>query len=389
MATPGSNMATPGSKKKSPKVFEGRIVKTNALIESSYGFDVAASRLLALMMSRVNPYGEGFEELTLTVTEIQDKLGLRSQSIYTQLDQMSDYMMGLFIRTPVGHKSYAKITVLQSFQYISAQDAEDGAAKISFVFHDDMKSHLVNIDGKKDYFTSLYLEYFRQLQKRYSYRLYELFKQHNTFRTRKFALADLREKLDLGEKYKTYGLLKLKVLLPAVDDISKNTDLIVMMDEITQGRKVVGVRFTWFENADFLKAVNDDAIEVVSQSVENFDDVASFVKTMHARYEESYHLKFERAFQGLTKKERAAMFEQFEATLLAHGTLSSIFRGRHKGSVQDALTNATIYALFRRTFAKDLLKPKDRNFEDYAKAMGHEVEEKNGGWTLKNPSLFG
>lgn len=382
-------MTSPGSKKKSPRVFESRIVKTNALIESSYGFNVAASRLLSLMMSRVNPYAEGFEELTLSVTEIQEKLGIRSQSIYTQLDQMSDYMMGLFIRIPIGKKSYAKITVLEKFKYVAATDAADGIAKVLFIFHEDMKSHLVNIDGKKDYFTNLYLEYFKQLQRAYSYRLYELFKQHNAFRTRKFALSDLREKLDLGDKYKTYGLLKLKVLTPSVEDISKNTDLIVMMDEIPQGRKVVGVRFTWFENADFLKAVDDDAIEVTSTKAEPFDDAISFVNTMYARYEEAYHLKFERAFQGLTKKEREAMFEQFESTLLSHGTLSTIFRARHNGSIPDALTNTTIYALFRRTFAKDLLKPKDRNFEAYAKAMGHEVEEKNGVWTLKNPSLFG
>jgi len=369
-------------------VFEGRIVKTKTFINSCYGFEVSTSKLLFLMMSKLDPYDEQFREVFIPVVEIQAKMQLASTAIYTELDGMSDRMMALFIRVPTEGGGYKKLSVFNMFEYIPAAQSETGQAGIKFVFHQDIQPFLLKIDGRTNPFTELYLEYFRRCKKKYSYRLYELLKAHNDFRTRQFTLQDLREKLDIGTKYSGYGMFKQKVIVPTVEDLSSNTDIVVLMDEIKSNRKIVGVRFTWFESADFLKAVEEEGVIDVKPRISGFENKDAFVKVLFNRFEENYHMKFERAFNALPKKERDDLIEEFREMSVNNSSLKSALRSAD-GNMREALAlNTTLMSVFRSKYKAKLLKSKEYDFIEYARACGHEVEQTNAGWRLTQPILY-
>lgn len=57
------------------------------------------------------------------------------------------------------------------------------------------------------------------------------------------SLLEMRINLRLDNKYKQYGHLKDKVLLPAINVINENISTRLSFEEITRGRKVISIRF--------------------------------------------------------------------------------------------------------------------------------------------------
>lgn len=68
--------------------------------------------------------------------------------------------------------------------------------------------------------------------------------QYKTIGERSFLLSELKEILQLGDKYSAYGHFKSKVLMPSVGEVNANTDLIVSLEERKVGRSVVQLDFS-------------------------------------------------------------------------------------------------------------------------------------------------
>jgi plasmid replication initiation protein len=93
-------------------------------------------------------------------------------------------------------------------------------------------------------FTSYQLKQIVNLQSAYSIRIYELLAQYKTIGERSFLVKDLREILQLDNKHKAYGQLKLKILKPSIEEINANTDLAVSFEEYKVGRSVAQIKFS-------------------------------------------------------------------------------------------------------------------------------------------------
>jgi plasmid replication initiation protein len=93
-------------------------------------------------------------------------------------------------------------------------------------------------------FTSYQLKQIVNLQSAYSIRIYELLAQYKTIGERSFLLSELKEILQLGDKYSAYGHFKSKVLMPSVGEVNANTDLNISFEERKVGRSVVQLDFS-------------------------------------------------------------------------------------------------------------------------------------------------
>ncbi|GAD65161.1 hypothetical protein PA6_078_00070, partial [Aquipseudomonas alcaligenes NBRC 14159] len=82
----------------------------------------------------------------------------------------------------------------------------------------------------------------------YAVRLYELMSQFLKLGQRECTLDQLRQMLDLGDKYQDVKNLRVRVLDPALKELNAGTDLAVTAEPRRQGRKIVGFSFTITKN---------------------------------------------------------------------------------------------------------------------------------------------
>lgn len=91
-------------------------------------------------------------------------------------------------------------------------------------FNNDLKDMLLEMNGN---FTKTYEKYILPMDSIYAKRIYELLSENMTLGYRKFILEDLYSKLQVPKSMKSYSRFKEKVLLIAIKEINKHTDIII------------------------------------------------------------------------------------------------------------------------------------------------------------------
>lgn len=64
-------------------------------------------------------------------------------------------------------------------------------------------------------------------------------------RTLTITVDELKDRLEIADKYKAFANLKQKVIDTAIEEINACSDIVVSYEPIKRGRKVVSVRFDY------------------------------------------------------------------------------------------------------------------------------------------------
>jgi len=94
-------------------------------------------------------------------------------------------------------------------------------------FNNDLKEMLLEINGN---FTQTYEKYILPMDSIYAKRIYELLIENITLGYRKFKLDDLYTKLQVPKSFTKYSKFKEKVLLIAIKEINKHSDIYIPVD---------------------------------------------------------------------------------------------------------------------------------------------------------------
>lgn len=131
-------------------------------------------------------------------------------------------------------------------RWISQAKYIKGQGAIEIIFTPAVVKEITRIDGKEEFFTQYLLRQTASLNSVYSVRLYELITQWRTAKnTPMFDLEIFRGQLGLGvADYKKMNDFKKRVLDLAVNEINDKTDLKVKYENVKQGRKIIGFKFT-------------------------------------------------------------------------------------------------------------------------------------------------
>ena len=233
----------------------GYIYKSNILIESSYNLTTAQNRLVYLAMTKLETIilqkdmnietveesiqSDKFELIFISVLDYKKTFNVKGNSLYTELSEIADGLYGqevLYLKEDgdFGRKRWV----------ITCEYANDEKG-VSLQFHPTMIKDLLII--KSGYTAMLFEDFATKIKGKYSFRIYELCKQYLKLRKRDFHLDDLRFKLQLKDsEYISYSDLK-KMLLSVINEINKNTDITLGLEEIEKNRttrKVSKIRFT-------------------------------------------------------------------------------------------------------------------------------------------------
>ncbi len=225
------------------------IRKANELVEARYRYDIWQTRVFAKVLTLIKPSDTDFYEYKIYLTDFIKEFGLKKGgNIYQLIKSGAEGLMQK--KVVVDEMLDGRPSELQTWMLSSVQTFKetDDAAYLLVTIHPKLKPYLLELRQK-------YLVYdirnVLKLTSVYSIRIYELLKQYEKIGKRHFDLENL--KLILGiqpEEYKLYGHFKSKVILKAQSDLSAETDISFTFEEHKDGKKVSGVTFFIFPNAE-------------------------------------------------------------------------------------------------------------------------------------------
>ncbi len=207
-------------------------IQSNALIHARYEMTALQKKVLLMLISKIQPDDGDFKTYRIRAKDFLEAADLKSTQIYSKLKVATEGLLSkvFYIKKPTG---VLQITILSSAEYF------EGRGLMELCFDPKLKPYLLQL---KEQFTIMPLKQVLSLRSVYSIRIYEMLQQ---FKSTGFFITkvdDLKYKLGLEDKYKSYNLFKKNVILQAQKELSK-TDMAFTFKEIKEGRKVDRISF--------------------------------------------------------------------------------------------------------------------------------------------------
>jgi hypothetical protein len=209
------------------------VTKSNLLIEANYKLGVVEQKIILCLASHIQPTDSDFKTYTLEIKEFINLLGLKGNSKYTDLRQITKELMQKVFEV----RMRKKVIQVSWLSYVAYNESE---GTIDIRFDPFLRPYLLQL--KKE-FTSYKLENIVKLKSSYSIRIYELLKQYEKIQERTFFLTDLKQMLGVEDIYPAYGNFKQRVLVPAQKELKKKTDISFEIVEIKACRRVEKICF--------------------------------------------------------------------------------------------------------------------------------------------------
>lgn len=218
------------------------VVKANKLIEAKGRLSVVEQKLLATLISEIRIDDKDFKVYKLDIKEISEFMNLNSNAVYEQLKLAARNLRNKEIvienTNEEGKKSFLVTGLLSSAKY------KEGEGDLEVYIDPNLKPYLIAIKGEETPFTKYMIKNILKLNSSYSIRLYEILKQWEKVRTKKFEVEKLKEMLGANaDSYNIFSEFERRVLKPAKNEINEHTDIFVIYRKIKTGRSISHIEF--------------------------------------------------------------------------------------------------------------------------------------------------
>ena len=237
------------------------VTKSNSLIEARYRLSVQEQRLLAIMVSDINPEDRDFKKYRYRISDILEWLDIEDKGYYKKIREVTRRLLTRVVTIHQGNTLF-QTTWLAGAKYYF----KEGVIELSF--HPDLKPYLLQL---KECFTKYALKNVLELKSKYAFRLYELLKQYQAIGTRKFSLKELRELLGIEqEELKLWIHFKTRVLEISKREINAKTDIKIDYKTEKVGRKIKYIIFS-IETKEKVNKITDKQKPVCGELEEKTD----------------------------------------------------------------------------------------------------------------------
>lgn len=214
--------------------FDSLIVKSNKLIEAKYTLKLREQKILLYLISKIRMEDKDFKMYTLPIREFCEMMGMKGNPRYKDIKDATDGLQSKLLKIHKDNKIY-------SVSWLSLVVYNEREGTINMRFDPFLKPYLVQLTSE---FTKYSLDTIIKMRSIYSIRLYEVLKQYLFVGTREIQISQIRDFFGLEEsEYQRYPNLKQKAISVAVDEINKNSDILVSFTENKVGRKVDSLSF--------------------------------------------------------------------------------------------------------------------------------------------------
>jgi len=226
-----------------------QVVKSNHIINASYRLSLMEQRILLVCISKIPRDQEITDEVMYQVSasEMSELCGMDIKTAYRDLADAADrlYERSVTIyKEPDGRVRPLKVQRTRWVQTVAYVESE---GHIELRFGRDM---IPFINRLSEQFTRYALSDVAKMKSIYSIRVYELIAQwKNSKNEFEIGLDELKNLLDIGDKYRVFANFKARVLETAVKEINQYTSFDVSYEPKKKVRKIVGIKFKFKEKA--------------------------------------------------------------------------------------------------------------------------------------------
>lgn len=213
----------------------------NALNRASHLLDVIEQRIILTAIAKV-PAGEVTDEELYSVSASDlVELGSNQTKVYGQMKDAAKTLFNRYLTLTVEDGENLRTRYLRWVQTIDYADQE---SRIYLRFSKDLLPFISDIQRE---FTRFNLIDLTGIRSSYAIRLYAMLMQYQSTGKLAIKVDDLRERFELGDKFKQYGHLKVRVVEPAIQAINEGerTQIKVSYKEKKIGRRVDSLIFTF------------------------------------------------------------------------------------------------------------------------------------------------
>jgi len=250
---------------------EALVYKRNELIHSKHHLSATAQKIMAGLLSMIDPRSSDLEDLTFTVTALSGLLGISRQTLHKAIDPVTTELQSQVVIVPKLDLINGQNKGFTKFSWFSHCEYDSDDQEVTFRFSPKIKPYVLQLTG---HFTKYEFSQIKQIKSRHAIRLYEIFRRHLTMADvergtkhtiRTISVDHLKALLGLESKYPKLSQLERCVLKVAQTELSIQTDLRFEYQIIERiGRKsgskmpAGNIRFTIYSNrSDKLKAQED------------------------------------------------------------------------------------------------------------------------------------
>ena len=210
--------------------------KANNFVQASYSMTLDEMRILSLTLgvfNPKNPYKRGFD---FTVAEFCKHFPEVNPDIaYTQVRNAVLKISKRWVTLVDNEHELTEVALIHKRSYFKKE------GRFYIEFHDELIPYISELH---DNYTKYQLVNIGAFSSTHSIRLYELCSQYRDTGWRQTSLNDLKEWLQVSDKYERYNNFNQRVLTPAIDEINAKSDLLVSVEPIKRGRSIVSLKFT-------------------------------------------------------------------------------------------------------------------------------------------------
>lgn len=230
------------------------VSKSHELIKANYSMTVNEQRLILAAISQINSL-EGLldpnKKFIVTVPQFQEifSTDANKKNAYRDMKEAAEALFDREARIALPDNKELLTRFVQSILFNSNEN------QVELRFAVEITPYLSNVYNK---FTKYRIQYVAHLTSIYAIRIYELlvtwFGRDGTYTQNRLEIIELREMLDILDKYSQFGELKSRVIDPAIEQINKNTDFIVSVEFIKHKRAYRWIEFNFERKPEIFEA---------------------------------------------------------------------------------------------------------------------------------------
>ena len=226
------------------------VIKSNKLILAHFKMTTYEQKIILLCISKIKrnakKTGKGKPNdslfFVLDAKEISNFLNINPRTLYKNLDEISNKLMGYEIEIKDDTKNFFE--KIRPFPYSKYE-----SGKFYLRIEQSMEEYLLEL---KDRFTMYDINNIRTLKSNYSLRIYEVLKSYEWVNEYIFDIEEFKQIIGVStvkdgkienDLYDRYYDFKKRVLLVAQKELAENTDISFTFEEIKKGRKVDKIKF--------------------------------------------------------------------------------------------------------------------------------------------------
>ena len=218
------------------------VVKSNALVKASYRpASLWQMRLLIACLVQIKAKEKLSHRQTFSVyaTALAELTGSAAKTSYRKLSRAADELMDMHIRVDFKPDGELRKRHLRKINVVSQCDYVEKEGRVALQFTHSIIPYISDLSER---FTKIKAEYLMPMRSVYGHRLYELCLMY-LGPSREFEVDEFRDIMGLGDKYPRVEMLRHKVIIPAMADVNKYTDIRLEYGQRKAGRRVSHFQF--------------------------------------------------------------------------------------------------------------------------------------------------